>query len=135
MIERLEDSDGLGAILPAMASSVLALRCLGYAEDHPLLREGLAALDGLLLRDEAGALRMQPCLSPVWDTVLAGHALAQAGLPADHPNLAAGGILAAGETDPTRPATGPRATRCRQAAGTSSAATSSTRTSTTPAWR
>jgi squalene-hopene/tetraprenyl-beta-curcumene cyclase len=87
MIARLEDSDGLGAILPAMTSSVLALRCLGYAEDHPLLREGLAALDGLLLRDEAGALRMQPCLSPVWDTVLAGHALAQAGMPPDHPSL------------------------------------------------
>src|SRR5205823_2301529 len=52
MIERLEDSDGLSAILPAMANSVMALKCLGYAEDHPLLREQLGYLDGLLLRGE-----------------------------------------------------------------------------------
>jgi squalene-hopene/tetraprenyl-beta-curcumene cyclase len=88
MIERFEGSDGLGAILPAMASSVLALKALGYRDDDPLLRENLAYLDGLLLADEAGGLRMQPCLSPVWDTVLAGHALVQAGLAPDHPALA-----------------------------------------------
>jgi squalene-hopene/tetraprenyl-beta-curcumene cyclase len=87
MIERLEDSDGLGAILPAMASSVLAMQCLGYAEHEPPLRDALRALEGLLLSDESGTLRMQPCLSPVWDTVLAGHALAQAGLPPDHDGL------------------------------------------------
>jgi squalene-hopene/tetraprenyl-beta-curcumene cyclase len=87
MIERLADSDGLSAILPAMSNSVLALKCLGRGEDDPLLRENLAHLDGLLLRDDTGALRMQPCLSPVWDTVLAAHALAQAGLGADHPAL------------------------------------------------
>jgi squalene-hopene/tetraprenyl-beta-curcumene cyclase len=87
MIERLDASDGLSAILPAMANSALALKCLGYSESHPLLKEQLAHLDGLLLRDEEGALRMQPCLSPVWDTVLAAHALAQAGAPPDHPAL------------------------------------------------
>jgi squalene-hopene/tetraprenyl-beta-curcumene cyclase len=88
MVERLADSDGLAAILPAMSNSVLALKVLGYSDDDPLLRENLAHLDGLLLRDdETGALRMQPCLSPVWDTVLAGHALAQAGLSPEHPAL------------------------------------------------
>jgi squalene-hopene/tetraprenyl-beta-curcumene cyclase len=84
MIERLAESDGLSAILPAMANSVLALSLLGYSEKHPLLAEALGHLDGLLLRDEAG-LRMQPCLSPVWDTVLATHALLQGSVPADHP--------------------------------------------------
>ena len=88
MIERLEDSDGLSAILPAMANSVMALKVLGYAEEHPLQREQLAHLDGLLLGDRAaGTLRMQPCLSPVWDTVLASHALIEAGLGASHPAL------------------------------------------------
>jgi squalene-hopene/tetraprenyl-beta-curcumene cyclase len=87
MIERFQDSDGLGAILPAMASSVMALRCLGYAEDHPLLRDALRHLDDLLLRDENGALRMQPCASPVWDTVLASYALAQAGVSTVDPAL------------------------------------------------
>ncbi|HLK89006.1 MAG TPA: squalene--hopene cyclase [Polyangia bacterium] len=84
MIERLAESDGLSAILPAMANSVLALSLLGYAEKHPLLAEALGHLDGLLLRDENG-LRMQPCISPVWDTVLATHALLQGSTPAGHP--------------------------------------------------
>ncbi|HEX3901388.1 MAG TPA: squalene--hopene cyclase [Polyangia bacterium] len=87
VIERLADSDGLSAILPAMANSVLALSLLGYGEKHPLLAEALGHLDGLLLRDEDG-LRMQPCLSPVWDTVLATHALLQGSVAPDDPAVA-----------------------------------------------
>jgi squalene-hopene/tetraprenyl-beta-curcumene cyclase len=90
MIERLAHSDGLSAILPAMANSVMALDCLGYRPDHPLMREQRAHLDGLLLAGEVDGercLRMQPCLSPVWDTVLASHALGEAGVPRDHPAL------------------------------------------------
>jgi len=86
MIERLAESDGLSAILPAMANSVLALSLLGHGEKHPLLAEALGHLDGLLLRDENG-LRMQPCLSPVWDTVLATHALLQGSLAPDDPAI------------------------------------------------
>jgi squalene-hopene/tetraprenyl-beta-curcumene cyclase len=89
MIERLDASDGLSAILPAMANSVMALKVLGYAADDPLFVAQWAHLDGLLLSDAGSSvtssdletpasLRMQPCLSPVWDTVLASHALAQA---------------------------------------------------------
>jgi squalene-hopene/tetraprenyl-beta-curcumene cyclase len=88
MTERFSDSDGLSAILPAMANAALALSALGHQPHDPLLRDALAALDGLLLEDETGALRMQPCLSPVWDTVLACHALAQSGLPASDGRLA-----------------------------------------------
>jgi squalene-hopene/tetraprenyl-beta-curcumene cyclase len=88
MIERFDGSDGLSAILPAMASSVMALKVLGYAPDHPLMKEQLRHLDGLLLGEPAGGnLRMQPCLSPVWDTVIASYALAQAGLGSEHPAL------------------------------------------------
>jgi squalene-hopene/tetraprenyl-beta-curcumene cyclase len=87
MLERFEGSDGLSAILPAMANAALALSCLGQQPEDPQLREALAALDGLLLEDETGALRMQPCLSPVWDTVLACHALVQAGLPGGDAHL------------------------------------------------
>jgi squalene-hopene/tetraprenyl-beta-curcumene cyclase len=89
MIERFAGSDGLSAILPAMANSVMALKQLGHDDTSPILREQVGYLDGLLLGSEAeGTLRMQPCLSPVWDTVLAGYALAQTGLAADHPALA-----------------------------------------------
>jgi squalene-hopene/tetraprenyl-beta-curcumene cyclase len=85
---RLEGSDGLGAILPAMTSTVIALCAAGHPMGHPLVAESLRHLADLELRDEAtGAIRVQPCLSPVWDTCLAVSALAQSGLPADHPAL------------------------------------------------
>lgn len=88
MIERFDASDGLSAILPAMANSVMALKVLGYDADHQLMKEQIGYLDDLLLGDaREGTLRMQPCLSPVWDTVLASHALAQAGLDPEHPAL------------------------------------------------
>jgi squalene-hopene/tetraprenyl-beta-curcumene cyclase len=38
MLDRLELSDGLGAIYPAMLNAILALRALGYGEDHRLVK-------------------------------------------------------------------------------------------------
>ncbi|HVY41269.1 MAG TPA: squalene--hopene cyclase [Polyangia bacterium] len=87
MIERLAESDGLSAILPAMANSALALKVLGYDESHPLLAEALRHLNDLCIA-EGDRIRVQPCISPVWDTVLSAHALFQSGVPADDPNLA-----------------------------------------------
>lgn len=80
---------GLGAIYPAMAGAVMALHCLGRPLDDPLLAGALAALEGLVLED-ATRMRVQPCLSPVWDTAIAMNALGAAGLPADDPALRAG---------------------------------------------
>ena len=54
---------------------------------------------------------MQPCLSPVWDTVLASHALAQAGARSRASGAAPGGVVAAGEADAAAPAIGRGATR------------------------
>jgi squalene-hopene/tetraprenyl-beta-curcumene cyclase len=87
MIERLAESDGLSAILPAMANSTLALALLGHDESHPLLAEALRHLDGLCIA-EGDTIRVQPCISPVWDTVLSAHALLQSGTPAGDPSLA-----------------------------------------------
>jgi squalene-hopene/tetraprenyl-beta-curcumene cyclase len=76
--ERLNGEDGLGAIYPAMANSVMMFDTLGYAPDHPDFAIAWASVRKLLVvrRDEAYC---QPCLSPVWDTALAGHALAECG--------------------------------------------------------
>lgn len=85
MTERFEASGGLGAILPAMMNSVLALRCLGYPEDHPLIVEGIRELDDLeIYEPEDDSIRIQPCHSPVWDTCIATYALATAGLDHTH---------------------------------------------------
>lgn len=90
MVERMQGEGGLGAIFPAMANAVVALTCLGYPLDHPLVAQGLAALEALTLETEE-EFRVQPCVGPVWDTALAVNALVEAGLPADHPALARAG--------------------------------------------
>jgi squalene-hopene/tetraprenyl-beta-curcumene cyclase len=72
--ERLNGEDGLGAIFPAMANSVMMFDVLGYPKDHPDVKIARASIDKLLVikPDEAYC---QPCVSPVWDTVLTCHAL------------------------------------------------------------
>ena len=75
--ERLNGEDGLGAIYPAMANTVMMFDTLGYDRDHPHAVTAWNALRKLLVI-EADRAYCQPCLSPVWDTSLAGHALAEA---------------------------------------------------------
>ena len=76
--ERLNGEDGLGAIFPAMANTVMLFDALDYPRDHPDVVTANKAIDKLLVlkRDEAYC---QPCVSPVWDTVLACHALIEVG--------------------------------------------------------
>ncbi len=86
MLDHFENSDGLGAIFPPMIYSVVALRTLGYAADSAEVVWALRQLDDLLIEEEQTA-RIQPCVSPVWDTAIATIALADAGLPDYHPAL------------------------------------------------
>jgi squalene-hopene/tetraprenyl-beta-curcumene cyclase len=76
--ERLNGENGLGAIYPAMANAVLMFDALGYPPDHPDLVLARQSIERLLVigKDEAYC---QPCLSPVWDTALAAHALLETG--------------------------------------------------------
>jgi squalene-hopene/tetraprenyl-beta-curcumene cyclase len=76
--ERLNGEDGLGAIFPPMANTVMMFDCLGYAPNHP---DYLTALNSTrkLLAGDGDRVYCQPCLSPVWDTTLACHALMEVG--------------------------------------------------------
>jgi squalene-hopene/tetraprenyl-beta-curcumene cyclase len=85
--ERLATPGGLGGIFPAMVNAVLALRALGYTDDHPLVQRQIREIDALAIEDEE-SLRCQACVSPVWDTALAVNALVESGLPPEHPALA-----------------------------------------------
>jgi len=84
--ERTAVPGGLGGIYPAMANSILALRLLGYPEDHPLVLGQLKEIEALAV-ERGDELYYQPCPSPVWDTSLAANALIESDLPADHPAL------------------------------------------------
>jgi squalene-hopene/tetraprenyl-beta-curcumene cyclase len=86
LLEHLERSEGLGAIFPAMVNSVFALRALGYSIDDPLTEREIGHLAQFEI-EEGDTLRLQPCVSPVWDTAVTMFSLQEAGLPADHPAL------------------------------------------------
>ena len=89
--QHLEGSHGLGAIYPAMVWSLIALRALGYDEDNPLMKAGWRHVEELVIYDEDNqTARVQPCLSPVWDTALAVRCLREAGLGIDHPAVRRG---------------------------------------------
>ncbi|MFD5769845.1 squalene--hopene cyclase [Streptomyces sp. NPDC127049] len=90
IVERQENDGCWGGIQPPAVYSVIALHLLGYDLEHPVMRAGLESLDRFAVwREEPeGPVRMiEACQSPVWDTCLATIALADAGLPADHPAL------------------------------------------------
>lgn len=74
---RIEDgSDGLAAIFPAMLNAMIALKALGYADAHPLATKARRDFEGLFV-DDPGDFRIQPCLSPVWDTAITTLVLAE----------------------------------------------------------
>lgn len=87
IIERQENDGCWGGIQPPAVYSIIALHLLGYDLAHPVMRAGLESLDRFAVRREDGARMIEACQSPVWDTCLATIALADAGLPADHPQL------------------------------------------------
>jgi squalene-hopene/tetraprenyl-beta-curcumene cyclase len=76
--ERLNGEDGLGGIYPAMANSVMMFDCLGVPVSDPRVVIARAAVRKLLVK-KPGRTYCQPCLSPVWDTGLAAHALLETG--------------------------------------------------------
>ncbi len=77
MLPRMgEGSDGLAAVFPAMLNSIIALQALGHDESHPLLAKAIRDFEGLYV-DDPEDFRIQPCLSPVWDTAINLIALAE----------------------------------------------------------
>ncbi len=87
VLDHQEVTGDWGGIQPPMVNSLLALACQGYKVNHPVIQRGLAALEAFTLK-LGDRLRLQSCISPVWDTGLAVRALAAAGLPPQHPALA-----------------------------------------------
>ncbi len=99
MIQHCENTDGLGAIFPPMVYSIIALKCLGYDQESPTMQWAIKQLEELEIRED-DRVRVQPCLSPVWDTAIAAISLADAQLPDRGSRLGARGALAARQGDP-----------------------------------
>jgi squalene-hopene/tetraprenyl-beta-curcumene cyclase len=84
LLEHLDDSEGLGAIFPPMVYILIVFRALGYPDDHPRVIKAQQGLRDFFIR-EGDTIRIQPCVSPIWDTGIATHALAEAGMTAEDP--------------------------------------------------
>lgn len=78
MRERYVDSDGVSAIFPPMVYNAIVLRCLGVRDDDPELIWAMKQIEDLMI-PEGDTLRLQPCVSPVWDTALSLIAIADCG--------------------------------------------------------
>jgi squalene-hopene/tetraprenyl-beta-curcumene cyclase len=90
VLERQEATGDWGGIIPAMLNSLLALRSLDYDLNDPVVQRGITAVDNFSIETET-SYRIQPCVSPVWDTAWCLRALAESGIAKDHPALVNGG--------------------------------------------
>lgn len=86
MLEHLDRSDGLAGIYPAIMNSIFALTAQGVPLEDPLTAREMEQLARLEIAD-GDTIRVQPCVSPVWDTCIAMVSLQEAGLAADNPAL------------------------------------------------
>jgi squalene-hopene/tetraprenyl-beta-curcumene cyclase len=86
MLERFEGADGLAAIFPAMLNSLIALKVLGYPDNHPQVVRAECELKKLEHETE-DSVRVEPCFSPVWDTAIVAICLHESGISENHPAL------------------------------------------------
>lgn len=98
VIERQDATGDWAGIVPAMLNSILMFHVLGYSAVHPYIKRGLDALDrfcieeGVIQGSELPQyLRLQPCISPTWDTALGLTALLDSGVPPNDPRVKAAG--------------------------------------------
>jgi squalene-hopene/tetraprenyl-beta-curcumene cyclase len=82
-----QEADGSwGGIQPPWVYSLMALHALGHPLEHPALKKGLDGMhDRWMLRRADGSMRVQACLSPVWDTGLGLLAMLESGARPDDP--------------------------------------------------
>jgi squalene-hopene/tetraprenyl-beta-curcumene cyclase len=92
LIHRQEYDGSWFGIHIITAFGAIALHALGYDTRHPVMKAAISRLDDFGVVDEIAGepvRRVTLCPGHVWDTALAMIALADAGLPDDHPALAA----------------------------------------------
>lgn len=86
-----QEADGSwGGIQPPWVYSLIALHELGYPLDHPVMERGIVGFRSFSI-EEDDRLKVQACVSPLWDTCLTMIALLDVGLDPGHPAMVAAG--------------------------------------------
>jgi len=83
LLEHQDANGSWGGIQPCYLLSPMALKALGYRNDHPVIVKALGAVRELMWELGDSTL-YQPCVSPNWDTALAAKALLDSGMPGEH---------------------------------------------------
>ena len=86
VLEHQDANGSWGGIQPCYLLTPMALKGLGYRNDHPVMAKGLAAVRELVW-DLGDSILYQPCVSPNWDTALAAKALLDSGMAGDAPAI------------------------------------------------
>jgi squalene-hopene/tetraprenyl-beta-curcumene cyclase len=86
LLEHQDANGSWGGIEPCYLLSAMALKGLGYRNDHPVIGRALEASRELLW-EMGDKLLCQPCVSPTWDTALAAKALLDSGIAPEHEAL------------------------------------------------
>jgi len=86
VLEHQEKDGSWGGILLPWVYSLMALKSLGYTLENPIIEKGMDGLSPFLIGD-ANTLRMQPAVSPVWDTAWSALSLLESGLPISDPSI------------------------------------------------
>ncbi len=86
ILERQEADGSWGGIQPPWVYSLLALYILGYPVDDPVMEKGIEGL-GSFSKEVENELKLQACVSPVWDTAWAIISLTESGVRPDHDAL------------------------------------------------
>ena len=89
-LDHQEPEGDFAGIQPAMLNSMMAMKLMGYDNDHPLMVNGYEAIDRFII-DRGDHLIFQACVSPLWDTSISCNALMDAGVPGNHPALVQAG--------------------------------------------
>jgi squalene-hopene/tetraprenyl-beta-curcumene cyclase len=91
LVDHQEADGSWGGIQPPWVYALIALNVLGRPLNDPVMAAGLAGFRARwsLPSEDGAALRVQACLSPVWDTALALLGLLDAGVPGDDPMVRA----------------------------------------------
>jgi squalene-hopene/tetraprenyl-beta-curcumene cyclase len=86
ILEHQETNGDWAGIQPAMVNSIIALSVLGHDNSYEPIQRGLKALERFTIEDHE-ELRLQACVSPIWDTALTSLALLNSHMDEKHPVL------------------------------------------------
>lgn len=81
ILEHQEVAGDWAGIFPPMHAGLLALRLEGFNMTDSCIARGIEAVERFAWQDNEGGKRIQACVSPVWDTILMGIGLCDAGIP------------------------------------------------------